>query len=512
MGEAMERIAVKMNQITMRFGDVVANDKVDFEVYKGEVHALVGENGAGKTTLMNILYGLYVPTEGTIEINGKPVSFLSAIDAIRQGIGMVHQHFMLVPTLTVADNIVLGAEPHKGMRYLKEEAFRQIEDLIKEYDMDLPLKSFVSEVSLGTQQRIEIVKALYRKADILILDEPTAVLTPQEIEELGEMIQQLKSKGKTIIIITHKLKEVLAFSDRVTVLRRGKIVGSIDTKKTTAEEITQMMVGRSVSLGGNKKGKVQSEEILSIKELSYRDLRGIEKLRNVSFTIHKGEIFGIAGIDNSGQKELTEIIAGILHPEKGSVILEGQEISRKSVKNIKKLGLGFVPQDRQRSGLAMGLPISFNLILGYHNLKKYGQKGLLDFENIKRNAIEKIEDFDIRPEDPNALTRNLSGGNQQKVVVAREISHMGNIIIADQPSRGVDIGAIELIHKTLVDARNDGKAVLLVSLELDEIMQLSDRIGVLYDGELMGIIDADEATREKIGLMMTGGSRSYETK
>lgn len=502
--------AVKMKGITMRFPKVIANDNVDFEVLEGEIHALVGENGAGKSTLMNILYGLYVPSEGSIEIKGKPVQFHSAIDAIQTGIGMVHQHFMLIPRLTVADNIVLGEEPHKGIRYKSREAAEQVVTLCEQYDMKLNPSARIRDISLGMQQRVEIMKALYRKAEIIIFDEPTAVLTPQEIDELGAMLQKLKSMGKTIIIITHKLKEVINFSDRVTVLRRGAIVGTVTTSQTTPEEITQMMVGRSVKLGGDKAEVSFAENALEVNHVNYFNGK-VQKLKEISFAVKKGEILGVAGIDNSGQRELTEVIAGVLKPDSGSVILCGGEITGHKVREIKKLGVGFIPQDRQCHGLAMNMSIQENIILGYQRTKQYRTgKFFLNNAAIAKDAQSKIKQYDVRPDHKDIIVKNLSGGNQQKVIVAREVSNATTLILADQPSRGVDIGAIELIHQTLVEARNAGLAVLLVSLELDEVMLLSDRIAVMHDGELMGILDGNTATREKIGFMMAGAKAVQE--
>lgn len=416
---------------------------------------------------------------------------------------MVHQHFMLIPRLTVADNIVLGAEPRKHIRYNRAEAVREVEALCTEYDMKLDVKATVSQISLGMQQRVEIIKALYRGADILVLDEPTAVLTPQEIDELGAMMKRLTSMGKTIIIITHKLKEVIDFSDRVTVLRRGKIVGTVTTAESSAEEITRMMVGRSVHLGGNKQGAASSGEVLKVQNVSYHNGR-VQKLKDISFALHGGEILGIAGIDNSGQRELTEVVAGLYKPDAGAVYLDGEEITGCKVASIKEKGVGFIPQDRQHDGLVLDMSVEENLILGYQDGPAYKSKMLLNKKAIASDAEKRIEAYDIRPANREIPVRTMSGGNQQKVVVAREVSHAKRLIIADHPSRGVDIGAIELIHKTLVEARNSGEAVLLVSLELDEVMMLSDRIAVLYDGELMGILDAKTATREQIGLLMAG--------
>lgn len=496
--------AVEMSNITMRFGKVTANKNVNFEVRKGEILALVGENGAGKSTLMNILYGLYMPTEGTVKINGKEVTFHSALDAITAGVGMVHQHFMLIPRLTVADNIVLGAEPHRGIRYDREEAVKKIDNLCRQYDMELDITARVRDISLCMQQRVEIMKALYRGADILILDEPTAVLTPQEIDDLGRMMKKLKEMGKTIIIITHKLQEVLDFSDRVTVLRRGEMVGSVITAQTTEKRITEMMVGRSVRLGGEKENVSFGENILELKDVCYHDGRK-EKLKHIDLTIREGEILGIAGIDDSGQKELTEIVAGVLRPASGEVLLKGERITNASVSQIKNKGVGFIPQDRHRHGLALKQSVKENLILGYQRMNKYiTHRIIFNEKSVIADAEEKIKEFDIRPDDMTLLAAGLSGGNQQKIIIAREVSNAKSLIIADQPTRGVDVGAIEQIHKTLVNSRNSGQAVLLVSLELDEVMMLSDRIAVIHDGEIMGILDGAKATREEIGLMMVG--------
>lgn len=496
--------AVEMSNITMKFGKVTANHQVNLNVEQGEILALVGENGAGKSTLMNILYGLYVPTAGTVKVNGKEVVFHSAIDAILAGVGMVHQHFMLLPRLTVTDNIVLGAEPHQGIRYDRDQARTEIRELCDRYDMHLDIDEKVANISLGMQQRVEIIKALYRKADILILDEPTAVLTPQEIEELGHMLEKLKELGKTIIIITHKLQEVLDFSDRVTVLRRGELIGTVLTSETTEEHITEMMVGRSVHLGGDKKEVAFDENILELKEISYHDGQK-ERLKHINLTIRKGEILGIAGIDNSGQKELTEVVAGVLAPTAGQIYLEGTDVTGIKVSQMKQRGVGFIPQDRHHHGLALSQSIKENMILGYQRLPKYVKRRVFfDQKAIMADVKEKIEQYDIRPDDMTLLSGGLSGGNQQKIIVAREVSNAKSLIIANQPSRGVDVGAIELIHKTLVESRNKGEAVLLVSLELDEVMLLSDRIAVLHDGEIMGILQGGQATREEIGLMMAG--------
>lgn len=504
--------AVKMEQITMRFGRVVANDHVDFEVIPGEILALVGENGAGKSTLMNILYGLYIPTDGTIQIHGQPVDFKSPVDAMDKGIGMVHQHFMLIPRFTVAENIVLGQEPRSRLCYDGKKAIEELRELCGQYEMNLDLNEKVMNISLGMQQRVEIIKALYRKAEIIIFDEPTAVLTPQEIDELGAMLTKLKKEGKTIIIITHKLQEVIDFSDRVTVLRQGKIVGTVTTKDSNPEEITMMMVGHQVQLGGEKQPVKADREILSVENLNYCR-NGRKKLDDVSFTVNEGEIFGIAGIDNSGQRELTEILAGVNRPDSGRVLFEGKDLKAERVPSRKRMGIGFIPQDRHKHGLVLSSTIKDNLILGYQRQKAYCKKRFFrNRDEIAKAAAKKIEEFDIRPADAELLAGTLSGGNQQKIIIAREAGGTKRLVIADQPSRGVDIGAIELIHKTLVEIRNSGNAVVLVSLELDEVMLLSDRIAVMYEGKLMGILDGKTATREQIGLMMTGAAGGVENE
>ena len=499
-----EDYVIEMLHITKEFPGIKANDDITLQLRKGEVHALLGENGAGKSTLMSVLFGLYQPEQGKILKNGKEVAIRNPNDANALGIGMVHQHFKLVECFSVLDNIILGVEPNKMGFLQKAEARKKVMALSEKYGLRVDPDALISDISVGMQQRVEILKMLYRDNEILIFDEPTAVLTPQEIDELGEMLQKLKAMGKTIIIITHKLKEVLSFSDRVTVLRRGRIVGTVVTGRTTAEDITQMMVGRSVHLGGDKQPSGCSGEMLQVQHVNYSDGR-TQKLRDVSLTVRRGEILGIAGIDNSGQKELTEVIAGVLAPQSGKVLLGGEDVTGRSVTALKKLGVGFIPQDRQKDGLVMNATIRENLMLGYQRWPEYCKAGwLLDKAGIKADAQAKIGAFDVRPDNMELLAANLSGGNQQKVVVAREVSHAGQLIIADQPSRGVDIGATELIHQHLVQARNQGQAVLLVSLELDEVMLLSDRIAVLHDGEIMGVVDGKTATREQLGLMMAG--------
>ena len=497
--------AVEMKNITMRFPGVLANDRVNFDVRKGEIHALVGENGAGKTTLMNILYGLLQPTEGEILIYGEKKEFSSALNAIQAGIGMVHQHFMLIPRLSIAENIVLGQEPSgKGIWLDRKTAVQRAEQIFRQYNFQLNAKDKIKDISLGARQKVEIAKALYRRAEILILDEPTAVLTPQEIDELGTILQDLKSAGKSVIIITHKLKEVMAFSDRITVLRGGRVVETVEKSNTDENRITNAMVGREVSMERSRNEIMMDDIALEFKNVSFKDI-----VNNASFQVRKGEILGIAGIDNNGQKQITELAAGVLKPSAGAIYLNGEDVSLCSVAQHKRLGIGFIPQDRQHAGLVLGMSIEDNLLIGYQREKEYRRRGI--FENrsaITKDAIHKVAEYDIRPSNEKALAKNLSGGNQQKVVIARESSRAKQLIVADQPSRGVDVGAIELIYRVFSQACKEGKAVLLSSLELDELMMICDRIMVVANGSIQGIVDAKCATRYEIGALMLAGKET----
>lgn len=500
--------AVEMKGITMQFPAVRANDDIDFSVKKGEIHALVGENGAGKSTLMNILYGLYQPTSGEIYINGKKKAFRSALDAIEAGIGMVHQHFMLIPRMTVAENVVLGAEPKKKHLYDREQACREVEALSARYGFVLPSDVAVRNISLGMQQRVEIAKALYRKADIIILDEPTSVLTPQEIDELGAMLQQLKRLGKTIIVITHKMKEIMDFSDRITVLRTGKKVTTINTQETDADQVTEYMVGREVHLGAGRVNYSTELHVLEFLDVSYGD-----KVKHVSFQLRKGEVLGIAGIDNSGQKEITELAAGVLKPDSGKILVDGQDVTGFDAVRMKDFGVGFIPQDRHRHGLVLDMSIEDNLILGYQRRAEFKAGRFLFSRNAQEHiAQEKIREYDIRPAERWILGGKLSGGNQQKVVVARESSRATRVIVADQPSRGVDIGAVELIYGIFAAACKKGEGVLLSSLELDELLAVTDRIMVVAEGRVTGIVKSSETTRYEIGSMMVNYKGSGEVQ
>ncbi len=495
--QTQEPLAVEMRNITMRFPGVIANKDVHFSVRKGEIHALVGENGAGKSTLMNILYGLYMPTEGEIFIHGEKKVFPSALSAIQAGIGMVHQHFMLVPRLTVAENVVLGQEPRSGGLIDRNRAYREVQALSDQYGFHLDPKEKVSKISLSAKQKVEIAKALYRKANVLILDEPTAVLTPQEIDELGEILSGLKALGKSVIIITHKLKEIIAFSDRITVLRGGEKVATLETSETTADQVTELMVGHSVNLERARETIGDAPAILEFRDVSYGS-----KLKNVSFTIREGEIVGIAGIDGSGQQELTELAAGVLKPTSGQIFLDGKDITEAGSRQCKELGIGFVPQDRHRSGLVLTMPIWENLLLGYQRQKVYQKGVFLNRQAARADSVRQIEEYDIRPANGQAAVKTLSGGNQQKVIIARESDRATRLIVADQPSRGVDVGAIELIYNVFNKACKDKKAVLVSSLELDELMNISDRIVVLAEGQIAGIVDGKTTSRYEIGALM----------
>ncbi len=494
--------AVVMKSITKRFGKVIANDKVDLEIYKGEVLALVGENGAGKTTLMNVLYGLYVPNEGELIVFDKKVKLKNALDAIRMGIGMVHQHFMLIPRMTVIENIVLGIETKKGPFFDKEEAIKRATEVCEKYKLNIDLNAKVSDISLGMQQRVEIIKILYRGADIIILDEPTAVLTPQEIDELGEILKSLKNMGKTIIIITHKMEEILAFSDRVSVLRQGKNAGELITKDTDEKEITRLMVGKDVHLGGHKEQTDFDGNVLEVQGLSLKE-KGKDILKDISFSLKKGEILGIAGIDGSGQTELLEVLAGVKKNTSGTIHYLNENIDKSSIQERKDKGVCFVPRDRHRDGLVLDMSIEENLILGFQKNKQFLKtNNILNFKSMHGNALDKIKAYDIRCSSEKQLAGTLSGGNQQKVIIAREISEDTNVILADQPTRGIDVGAIEFIHNTLTKKRNAGCAVIITSLELTEVMSLADRIAVMNQGKIVDIISSSDATRDKIGELM----------
>ncbi|MEZ0537339.1 ABC transporter ATP-binding protein [Caldicellulosiruptoraceae bacterium PP1] len=495
---------LEVKGITKRFGSVVANNNVNLEVKQGEVHAILGENGAGKSTLMNIIYGLYAPDSGEVYFDGQPLKVKGPHEAIEKGIGMVHQHFMLIPVFTVTENIVLGAEP-KGVKFKAEEAEKKIIEISKKYNLEIDPKVKVGDLSVGMQQRVEILKAFYRDAKFLILDEPTAMLTPQETRELFKIINNLKEQGLSVLFISHKLDEVMEISDRVTVMRRGQTVQTLNTKDTNEQELANLMVGREVKLVVDKKDAKVGDVILNVSKINVKLKNGIEKVKDVSFEVRRGEILGIAGVDGNGQSELIEAIMGLI-PSEGNIKFKGEDISKLSTKQRYERGIGYIPPDRQLDGLVLSFTLSENIVLKTYYKKPYSNNGFLNYKKINSDSDELIKQFDVRPPDYKLFAKNLSGGNQQKVILAREISQNPDLLIAVQPTRGMDVGAIEFIHKKLIELRDQGKAVILVSLELEEIMALSDRIAVMYSGKIMDTLDAKKATREDIGLLMTGTS------
>jgi general nucleoside transport system ATP-binding protein len=501
----MEKV-IEMKGITKVFPGTIANDNVDFELLRGETHVLLGENGAGKTTLMNQLYGLYAPDKGEILVNGKLAKITNPNDAIKLGIGMVHQHFMLVNNFTVTENIILGLEPKTGLSIDMKKAIKNVEELSKKYGFAIDPNAIIEDITVGQQQRVEILKALYRGAEILILDEPTAVLTPQEIDELGVIIRNLEKEGKSVILITHKLKEVMSMSDRVTILRRGKITGTVNTKDTDIDNLAELMVGRKVNLTVEKKEANVGREILKVENLVANDHRGLPAVNNLDLTVYAGEILGIAGVDGNGQSEFVEVITGLKKPESGKIALDGKNIYGKTPREIINNGVGHIPEDRHKRGLILSYTLFENSILGRHHEKQFANGVVMNYKAIKEHCSKLIKEFDVRTPNSEVPASALSGGNQQKLVVAREITKDPILLIASQPTRGLDVGAIEYIHGRLVEERDKGKAVLLVSLELDEVMALSDRIAVIYDGKIVDILDRKDATEQKLGLLMAGGT------
>lgn len=508
-GNMMEKV-VEMIGITKIFPGTIANDNVNFDLRKGETHVLLGENGAGKTTLMNVLYGLYQQEGGDIKINGEVVKFNSPNDAINKGIGMVHQHFMLVHNFTVTENIILGSEVKKGIKLDMESAKQQVKELADKYGFNIDPDSIIEDISVGQQQKVEILKALYRGADILILDEPTAVLTPQEIGELGQIINNLEEQGKSVILITHKLKEVMSMSDRVTIIRRGKVTGTVETKETNIDQLAELMVGRKVNLTVDKKEAKVGDKVLEVKNLTANDHRGIAAVEDLSLELRKGEILGVAGVDGNGQSELIEVLTGLRKAVKGDVILDGESIFGKSPRKISDSGLAHIPEDRHKRGLILKFSLFENAVLGKYHKKEFSSGGFLNYGAIKEHCQTLIEEFDVRTPGIDVHVGALSGGNQQKLIAAREISKEPKMIIAAQPTRGLDVGAIEYIHKRLVQERDNGKGVLLVSLELDEVLALSDRIAVMYDGKIVGVLDRKDADEQKLGILMAGGKVNDE--
>ncbi len=507
---ADEPPVLELRGITKRFPGVLANDRVDFELRHGEVHALLGENGAGKSTLMNVVYGLYKHDEGEMLINGKPVHFGSPGEAIRNGIGMVHQHFMLIPVMTVAENIVLATEPTEGGVLLDYSAARaRVRELATRFGFAIDPDARVQNITVGQQQRTEILKALYRQAEILILDEPTAVLTPQEAAELFTILRRLVDDGMSIIFISHKLNEVLEIADRVTVLRRGKKIDTIARAGATEDQLARMMVGRDVLLRVDKKPSTPGEALLQVEDLHVLDDRGLEAVRGVSFEVRAGEIVGLAGVDGNGQSELIDALTGLRRPASGHVLVGGRDMTGASARRVIDRGVGHIPEDRQRRGLVLDFTLAENLALHDYRSEPESSHGWLFPRRLIARARKLLKEFDVRGGTPQTRAAALSGGNQQKVVIAREVARDPNVLVAAQPTRGLDVGAIEYVHRRLVEVRDEGKAVLLVSLELEEVLSLADRILVIYEGQIAREFPP-EVSEEDLGVAMTGGGRKEE--
>ena len=500
-------VAIAMKDIVKKFGDFVANDHINLTVRKGEVHAILGENGAGKSTLMNVLYGLYKPTSGTICVFDKEVSIENPKHAIELGIGMVHQHFMLVQPFTVTENIILGLEPRKGLVVDIKSARKKVIELSEKYGMQVDPDAKIEDISVGMQQRVEILKVLYRGADILILDEPTASLTPQEIDELIEIINHLTEDGKSVILITHKLKEIKAAADNCTIIRQGKYIDTVKVKEVDENQLAAMMVGRDIQFVVDKKPLKPQEVVIDIKELHAKDYRGVEILKGLDLKVKRGEIVGLAGVDGNGQTELVEILTGLKKAEAGQVTMNGANVLNVSPKTAFDQGISSIPADRHKHGLVLEYSVADNMILQKFNKSPFSKNGILKRDPINEHAKKLVEKFDIRSaEEGSKPVGQLSGGNQQKVIIAREVTNDKDLLIAVNPTRGLDVGAIEFVHKYIVEQRNKNKAVLLVSFELDEIMSLSDRIEVIFDGKIVGGVEGKDADEKTLGLMMAGGA------
>ncbi|MGH9947319.1 MAG: ABC transporter ATP-binding protein [Pyrinomonadaceae bacterium] len=493
-----------LRSIKKAFGDCVANEDVSLTVHRATIHAIVGENGAGKSTAMKIVYGFYDPDGGEILFDGKPVAIRNPHDAIALGIGMVHQHFMLVDNMTVAENIILGAETGNAANLDLEKANAEIKQLSNELRLNIDPEAYIEDLSVGQQQRVELLKALYRNAEFLILDEPTAVLSPQEVEEFFAILRRMKSQGKTIVIITHKLEEVLAISDEVTVMRDGKTVGNVVTAETNAKELARMIVGRDVLLRVEKTDAKPQADVLNVKNLSVVGKHGIA-VDDISFSVRSGEIVGIAGIEGNGQSELIEALAGLIQPKSGRIEFEGKDVTSLNARRLKELGIAHIPEDRHKRGLLLNSDLSENSILGVHYRPPVAASGMLSSASISKRVNEIIENFDVRPRNPENTAKSLSGGNQQKLIIGREFELDPKLLLVSQPTRGVDIGAIEFIHRKLIELRDKGRAVLLVSAELEEVTALADRLLVIREGKIVGEVDPKTTSVEEIGLMMTGG-------
>lgn len=496
---------IEMREITKIFGQFVANDKINLHLRLGEIHALLGENGAGKSTLMNMLAGLLEPTSGEIAVNGQVVKLDSPSKAASLGIGMVHQHFMLVEAFTVAENIILGSEITKNGVLDIKKAIQEIKELSEKYGLAVDPSAKIEDISVGAQQRVEILKTLYRGADILIFDEPTAVLTPAEIDELMIIMKNLVKEGKSIILITHKLDEIRAVSDRVTVIRRGKSIETVEIAGATNQDLAEMMVGRSVSFTTEKNPPQPKEVILSIKDLVVNENRGIPAVKNLSLDVRAGEIVGIAGIDGNGQSELIQAITGLRKVKSGTINIKGKDVVGLPPRKITEMKVSHVPEDRHRDGLVLDMTISENIALQTYYKEPLSKNGILNYTNIHNYARKLMEEFDVRAANDYVPASALSGGNQQKAIIAREVDRDPDLLIVSQPTRGLDVGAIEYIHKRLIGERDKGKAVLVVSFELDEILNLSDRIAVIHDGKIQGIVTPAETNKQELGILMAGG-------
>lgn len=506
----MEKYIVEMLNITKRFPGIIANDDVTLQLKKGEIHALLGENGAGKSTLMSVLFGLYQPEEGEIRINGDKVAINNPNDANALGIGMVHQHFKLVEIFTVLENIILGVEPNKAGFLEMKEAREKVVELSERYGLKVDPDSLIEDITVGMQQRVEILKMLYRDNEILIFDEPTAVLTPQEIKELLQIMKEFANEGKSILFITHKLNEIMEVADRCTVLRKGKYIGTVDIKDTNKDELSRMMVGRDVTFSVDKEVAQAKEVVLSVKDLSVAsNTKKDNAVKNVSFNVRAGEIVCLAGIDGNGQTELVYALTGLEKVSSGSITLKDQDITRASIRQRSILGLSHIPEDRHKHGLVLDYKLEENLVLQRYWQPEFQKAGFIKFDAVRKYAKNLIDSYDIRSgQGPITAARSMSGGNQQKAIIAREVDKKHELLIAVQPTRGLDVGAIEYVHKKLVESRDAGKAVFLVSLELDEVMNVSDRILVIYEGEIVGEFDPKKTTVQELGLYMSGAKRS----
>ncbi|MDQ0270164.1 ABC transporter ATP-binding protein [Cytobacillus purgationiresistens] len=495
---------IEMLNIRKEFPGIVANNNINLQVKKGEIHALLGENGAGKSTLMNVLFGLYQPEKGEIKVNGKAVNITNPNIANDLGIGMVHQHFMLIDKFTVTENIILGKEITSGGKIDMKKAENEVREISKRYGLSVDPQAKISDISVGMQQRVEILKTLYRGAEILIFDEPTAVLTPQEINELIQIMKTLIKEGKSIILITHKLKEIMEVCDQVTVIRKGEGIGTLNVKDTNPNELASLMVGREVTFKTTKKEANPKDKVLEINDLLVKDSRGIDAVKHLNLEIRQGEIVGIAGVDGNGQTELIEAITGLRKTAGGSIKLNGKEIGNLVTRKVTEAGVGHIPQDRHKHGLVLDFSIGENMVLQTYYQKPYSKYGVMNDKEIFVKAKSLIKEFDVRTPSEYTLARSLSGGNQQKAIIGREVDRNPDLLIAAQPTRGLDVGAIEFIHKRLIDQRDQGKAVLLLSFELEEIMNVSDRIAVIYEGEIIAIVDPKETTEQELGLLMAG--------